>query len=385
MQLPGEGAPSAPQVRAPAKKREQILVVDDVPSNLRLLTGALASFGYRVRAARDGAFALATAELDPPDLILLDVRMPEMDGYEVCRRLKKHPRLRAIPVVFISAQGEALDKVLSFQCGAVDYLVKPCALEELEVRIATHLRVRRQQRELALHARGLLRANRELEEFARVVSHDLKAPLRAIRTLSGIIQEDENLGDESRQHFSTLDERVDLAQTMIDELLAYCRSAIRPDQRVEVDTDSLIRDVIATVRPATGARIEIEGTWPRLCTYSSPLRHVLLNLVDNALKHHGTAEGAVRVGCRSEKEQDLLVFSVHDDGPGIPAPQRKQIFRLFRSFGKHQGSGVGLALAKRYVELLGGSIEVASGEGSGTTFTFTWPREHMLRADREGR
>ena len=127
-----------------------ILVVDDTPANLQLLTGMLKERGYKVRPAPNGELALRAAQLNPPDLILLDICMPEMDGYEVCARLKADVRLRDIPVLFISALDEATDKVRAFQAGGVDYVAKPFQLEEVDARVRTHLEIRRQKRELAV-------------------------------------------------------------------------------------------------------------------------------------------------------------------------------------------------------------------------------------------
>lgn len=125
-----------------------ILVVDDVPANLTLLAGILKEGGYRVRPFPRGAMALAAVEHDPPDLIMLDITMPEMDGYEVCRRLKAHSVLRDIPVIFISALSETMDKVKAFEVGGVDYVTKPFQMAEVLARITTHLKLRQYQRNL---------------------------------------------------------------------------------------------------------------------------------------------------------------------------------------------------------------------------------------------
>src|SRR5689334_19044647 len=125
-----------------------VLVVDDTPANLQLLSGMLKERGYQVRPVPSGALALRAAESQTPDAILLDVTMPEMDGYEVCRRLKQNPQLRDVPVLFISALSEPLDKVRAFQVGGVDYVTKPFQIDEVQARIDTHVRLRRMRLEL---------------------------------------------------------------------------------------------------------------------------------------------------------------------------------------------------------------------------------------------
>jgi two-component system sensor histidine kinase/response regulator len=125
-----------------------ILLVDDTPSNLQLLLQLLKDRGYRIRVATSGKLALQAVQHEPPDLILLDVNMPELNGYEVCERLKADPAWAEIPVIFISAMSETLDKVRAFGAGGVDYVTKPFQFEEVEARVATHLELRRQKREL---------------------------------------------------------------------------------------------------------------------------------------------------------------------------------------------------------------------------------------------
>ena len=156
-----------------------ILVVDDTPANLQVLAGMLKDRGYKVRPVPSGKLALLAAHRDPPDLILLDINMPEMNGYEVCERLKADGILKGIPVIFISALTEQLDKVKAFALGGVDYLTKPFQMEELHARVETHLKLRRLQIDLEEYSRHLELARERLErdmELARVVQHGILPP-----------------------------------------------------------------------------------------------------------------------------------------------------------------------------------------------------------------
>ena len=134
--------------QAPEDAKGDILIVDDTAANLQLLSGMVKGQGYRTRLARSGAAALRAAESQPPDLILLDIMMPEMDGYEVCRRLKADPELSGIPVIFLSALGETEDKVEAFGAGAADYVTKPFQFDEVRARVEAHLGLRRLQVEV---------------------------------------------------------------------------------------------------------------------------------------------------------------------------------------------------------------------------------------------
>src|SRR6476620_7858782 len=165
---------------AGAGQPASILVVDDTPANLQVLAGMLKDRGYKVRPVPSGKLALLAAERDPPDLILLDINMPEMNGYEVCEHLKAADKLQGIPVIFISALTEPLDKVKAFAMGGVDYLIKPFQMEELQARVETHLKLRRLQIELEEYSRHLELARERLAldlELARGVQRGL-LPLR---------------------------------------------------------------------------------------------------------------------------------------------------------------------------------------------------------------
>ena len=155
--------------------RQRILVVDDTPANLQVLAGMLKDRGYKVRPVPSGKLALLAAERDPPDLILLDINMPEMNGYEVCEHLKADDELKGIPVIFISALTEQLDKVKAFAIGGVDYLTKPFQMEELHARVETHLKLRRLQIELEETNARLAKANGRM-------SRDLKAAAKIQET-----------------------------------------------------------------------------------------------------------------------------------------------------------------------------------------------------------
>lgn len=168
------------QVAAP---QANILVVDDVRANLQLLVGILTERGYKVRPATHGRMALLAAQAEPPDLILLDIMMPEIDGYEVCRRLKAEKLTRDVPVIFISAMDETLDKVTAFSVGGVDYIPKPFQVEEVLARVETHLALRRLHGQLQAANAELARRLEELE----IRNQELQTALSTIKTLSGLV------------------------------------------------------------------------------------------------------------------------------------------------------------------------------------------------------
>src|SRR4051812_27348593 len=164
-----------PQNVVPQQQSTSILVVDDTPANLQVLAGMLKERNYKVRPVPSGKLALLAAQREPPDLILLDINMPDMNGYEVCAQLKADEKLRGIPIIFISALTEPLDKVKAFATGGVDYITKPFQMEELHARVETHLKIRRLQLELE-------KTNLQLAHANRRMSHDLKAAAKIQKT-----------------------------------------------------------------------------------------------------------------------------------------------------------------------------------------------------------
>lgn len=239
----------------------------------------------------------------------------------------------------------------------------------------------RKQHEQALQAyvQQLDQRNEELDKFTYIASHDLKAPLRGIDNLSQWIMEDsyQHLPDPSRRHLDLLRQRVLRLEGLLDDLLAYSRAG-RLDMQGEiahVDVRQLLQEVIGLLDIPAGFEIGLPERLPVLETLKVPLSQVFLNLIVNALKHHDKPAGRIQIACVEERE--CLRFSVTDDGPGIDPQFHDRIFRMFSTLKPRdqvEGSGMGLALVQRTLEVLGGRIEVASQSGQGACFTFWWPR-----------
>ncbi len=179
------------ETKAGQQNAPNILVVDDTPANLELLSGMLKGRGYKVRAAVSGKLALQAARNDPPDLILLDINMPEMNGYEVCAELKSDDKLKDIPVIFLSALTETMDKVKAFGIGGVDYITKPFQFEEVEARVETHLELRRQKSRLQESYNELGELKKLRDNLVNLLIHDLRPPLTSICDQLELVKEKE--------------------------------------------------------------------------------------------------------------------------------------------------------------------------------------------------
>lgn len=231
-------------------------------------------------------------------------------------------------------------------------------------------------------------ANRDLEQYAAIISHDLKAPLRALRYLTDDVDraiEEGRPRDAMAANVSIRQQSAHMSR-MMSALLDYASVGRKSDVLAEVDTRLMIEGIVASPSRQTHLRIDIIGDWPALATLEAPLDLVLRNLIDNAIKHHDRAEGAILVATGDPPRDDarFIRFSVSDDGPGIPEAARDAVFLPFRTLGgTSSGTGMGLALVKRTLENVGGSIDVRSRErdGRGATFDVLWPRSILIQSE----
>lgn len=374
----------------PSAHAADILVVDDAPANLQLLFGMLKERGYRVRPVASGRIALGVAKARPPDLVLLDVNMPDMNGYEVCRKLKEDPDLASIPVLFISALSESFDKLEAFSAGGVDYITKPFHLDEVRARIETHLALRRLQAKLEAQNHALEEANdrlRKLESVRKVLSaaivHDLKSPLAALIGSAQFLLRLPSVVGEVREVVGDVLASSDGMHRMILNLLDIARmedAALLPQRRV-VPIASLLDRVRATAQlhmRLTSHQVAIDAGGVREVNVDPDLAlRVIENIIDNSLKY-APRGGTIRVST-APRDRGGLFVRVEDDGPGVPADQRDRIFeryaRLDRDAQYHARSsrGLGLSFCRLAVEAHGGKIWVEDGAAGGAAFCFEIP------------
>jgi len=359
-------------------KTANILIVDDKPENLRLLTAMLKESGCHIRPVTSGSLALQAVRHAPPDVILLDIKMPGMDGLEVCAQLKADERLRDIPVIFISALHETEDKLQAFQAGGVDYVTKPFQAEEVQARVQTHLILRRQKRQLEDNLRRLQELESLRDSLTHMIVHDMRSPLMAIGGYLEMLEmfDAGSLSAEAKDYVTQA--RVNVARLirMANEMLAVSKlEAGRLElNRVTCDLAGLIREVVTGLGLLKGGKV-IEFT-PPAGTFTAAvdgelMGRVLQNLLSNAVKYSPPDEvitvTLVRAGARFSVE-------VADRGPGIPAGQEAKIFEKFGQLDRESsrsGTGLGLAFCKLVVTAHGGEIGVDSVPGQGSVFRFT--------------
>ncbi len=373
------------------QEQANILIVDDTPENLRLLSNMLAAAGYKVRAVTSGARALTAIQASPPDLVLLDIMMPEMNGYQVCQHLKDNAQTRDIPIIFLSALDETEDKLRAFNVGGVDYVTKPFQLPEVIARVEAHVELRRYQQELrttneelarqleavnTLNAE-LLARNEELDAFAHTVAHDLRNPLNIVLGYAELLHNRVPLNDIGTQAAEGLlrsaSKMADIINALL--LLAGVRKQALP-KLTPVNMATVIHDVGVRLAPTIEklqAEIVQPELWPTVWSYAPWLEEVWVNYMDNALKYGGHPP-RLELGAKISPDGRAR-FWVSDNGPGIPEEQQGHLFVPFQRLGVNrvEGHGLGLSIVHRIMERLGGEAGVESKPGYGSTFFFTLP------------
>ncbi len=359
-------------------KGSGILAVDDTPANLQLLVGMLRNCGYKVRPVSNGAAALEAARANPPELILLDITMPGMDGYEVCQRLKADPLLCDIPVLFISALSDTLDKVRAFGVGGLDYITKPFQCEEVQARVKTHLELHRQKSELAASLRRQADLEKMRDSLTHMIVHDMKSPLTTLRMTLDLAHMSVSADDEDAQlifsnAFASVTDLVEMADQMLEisRMEEGCMILRRSSQQL----GALAAEVVAKMEAQQRGRVlRLEALPAREVSCDAGIiRRVIGNLVGNALKY-SPPRGEVRV--RVEEVEGGVRVSVADDGPGIAQEFHGRIFEKFAQIENpslQPGTGLGLTFCRMAVEAHGGSIGLDSAPGKGSCFHFVLP------------
>jgi DNA-binding response OmpR family regulator len=382
-----------------------ILVVDDTLANVGVLTINLEDLGFRVLVARDGEEGLMRARFSSPDLILLDVMMPGLDGFETCRRLKEIEHVKDVPVIFMTALTDIDEKVTGFLAGAVDYVTKPFQMEEVIARINTHLALRRANRDLGDAIEAMRNMQDELvrrETLAALgalvagVAHEINTPIGTSLTLASTMADNaRQLLDSSAAGFkrSTLDrylaDMVAAGDALVRNLLRVADLITKFKQISSGHANALrghfrLSELFAEIRPALWERVQlnvfdIKLDIPediRLDSYPEPLGQVIVNLVDNAVLHgfDGRDAGEISISA-CVPTSGRVEITVHDDGIGIPPENLSRIFAPFftTKFGTG-GSGLGLHMDYNIVTgVLGGEICVRSEVDCGTTVILGLP------------
>ncbi|PIE36508.1 hybrid sensor histidine kinase/response regulator [candidate division KSB3 bacterium] len=372
--------------------RDTILIVDDNLTNLQVLLNFLHDSGFETLVAQNGEGALRQVKYAQPDIILLDVMMPGLNGFDTCRLLKERPDTRDTPIIFMTALSEVIDKVEGFESGGVDYITKPFEHEDVLARLNVHLTIRRLQRELEEkntlleHKNAqLLELNASKDKFFSIIAHDLKAPFSALLGLTRAVTEDgiRFSEDEIYNVMQALQTSTENLYALLENLLAWSRiqSGMIDYRPWHMRLYEVIHENIDLFHlNAEQKQISFENdVSQKTMVYADKdmIDTIVRNLISNALKftHFG---GTIRISAREEGQ--YIEIAVSDTGIGMSEDEVAKLFRIdvkYRNYGTdgEDGTGLGLILCKELVEKNNGTIWVESEPGHGSTFRFTLLKE----------
>ena len=422
-------------------RADVVLIVDDTLTNLEVLSDYLQSAGFTVSLASDGVTALNQAENIEPNIILLDILMPGMNGFEVCQKLKANPKTKDIPVLFMTGLTDIADKIKGFELGGVDYVTKPIHKEEVVARIKTHLTLQRMRSHLQIQNkqlnqeihirqqteaklmrsqqllsnlnkeleqrvterttelvqakkqleninRELLHSNQELEQFAYIVSHDLQTPLRSLNMFTQLLAQEYkgHLDAQADEYISYIADGATRMQNLIQDLLVYSRAGKHEQTWISVDLEETLKQVIADLQPnITENKAEIiVKNLPTVIANPVEMSQLLQNLISNGIKFRGKANPRIEIDTISQPKQWLI--SVKDNGIGIEKQYSHKVFQIFQRLhpqNKYPGTGIGLTICQKIVERYGGKIWVESLVGESSTFYFTLPKQESLHQNQD--
>ena len=351
----------------------RILVVDDQAANLRVVGMLLTRQGYEVTPAASGEEALAAYAEDPPDLILLDMKMPGMDGFEVLKALRTHDTPLRAPVVFVTAAHDRDLLLRAFEAGVVDYVTKPFLPEELLARVNAHIG-------LKLTRDRLERVAREREELVNLVAHDLKNPLSSVLFASDILRNDGCRPERIPRYLEMIYDSANDALGYIRHYLERRAGRVHEGARASADLGATLGWLVQRYEMQLEARgMHVVLSPPpghaRVAIDERVLRQVSENLVSNAMKYAPDCELTL-VGCAGAP--GFWKLEVADRGPGIPASKQRQLFKPFMQLQEHtvadpMSSGLGLSLAKQIVHDAGGELWYEDRKHGGARFVIELP------------
>jgi len=378
----------------------RVMIVDDTPTNIKILVNALAE-EYELSVATNGRECLDAVLENPPDLILLDIMMPEMDGYEACTWLKHNDSTCMIPIIFLTAKNEVEDETKGLTLGAVDYITKPFSISIVKNRVKNQLDLKKHRDQLEQLVEGrtqqLIHADRlsTMGTFSAGIAHEINNPntfiTANVQTLKLFWQhaqpllkkhiEEDNSGkvgpfiDEVEQIFESILQGSERISTIIKSLKTYARQG-SATKKERISLIEPVNDAVMIMTPKTyqGVTITIDiNKEIKIDCDAQKMSQVFVNLINNALDAFGDEPGTILITAHTAGEN--IVVSFKDNGSGIPEETQKRIFNpFFTTKDKANGTGLGLAIIQGIIEEHKGTISVESTSGTGTEFTIHLPQ-----------
>jgi len=361
-----------------------ILIADDIPKNIQLIGNILSHEDCEILIAENGREVIKITEDCLPDLILLDIMMPEMDGYETCKILKDNPTTRDIPVIFLTAKNETDDIVKGFHLGAVDYVTKPFNSAELLSRVHTHLSLKRAKDREKRYIEKLEQLNELKNEFLGMAVHDLRNPIGNILNMAEIMLyfSKEKLTENQRKYLEKIEKTSDYMSNLVNDLLDITaiesgKLTLKPEKQDYIVFLKNNMEFNQTLSDKKRIKLELnfDEALLEIDFDNDKITQVIDNLISNAVKY---SYPDTKVTVDISKQKDYIITCVTDQGQGIQEKDLQNIFKAFhkgntKSTGGEKSTGLGLAITKKIVEGHNGNIWAKSKKGKGSSFYFTLP------------
>ncbi len=362
----------------------RILVVDDSPLSIELISELLKGSGYQIHSAENGLMAMDKLKNENFDLVMLDVMMPYMDGYEVCKKIKSTPETSGIPVIFITAKNDNDSIIRGFEAGAVDYVAKPFHTRELIMRVNNHIELVRSRRELEI-ARDLAEeSSKTKSEFLANMSHEIRTPLYGITGMIDLLKTT-SLKPQQEEFADVMLSSAKTLLTLIDDILDFSKIEAGELQfeSTPFNIGKNLYNAVKILSPKAREKgllldFDTDDKIPSILIGDpTRLNQVVLNLAANAIKFTSRGEVKIKVSLlEKNKELVVLLFQVTDTGIGISQTNMHKLFKTFSQVDAsttrvHGGTGLGLVISKKLTEMMGGEIGVESKVGEGSRFWFT--------------
>lgn len=364
----------------------KILIVEDTLTIREEIHDILVMEGYTVFEAENGSIGFEIALKKHPDLIISDILMPKLNGFEMYKKLQNNKTTKLIPLIFLSAKAEKSDIRAGMNLGAEDYLTKPIDVEDLlntvKIKIDKKLLLAQETIDKTTTISAILQQQKkELDNYAQLISHELKTPLRNISDILIWIREElahPISSENSINSIELLEKKVERMEILLIKLEQYKNIRSSSFKKNKINLNTIAKKVIAKLQVPSHIKIEIKNKLPTLFADEIMLEKVFEILIQNALDHIDKEKGLILLACETTEEDYL--FSIKDNGIGIKTKYHEKIFEMFQTIDSNNSTGIGLSIVKKIISYYNGEVKVESKTNKETIFYFSLPKKGTMKA-----